>query len=153
MERTEDPILSITVKSVTRTTTELERTLQSGNLFLCTRVLYWKEKEGDLCCNEVEMAFDESSCLLEEWRLSQMIGRTTVFPAKLSRSRLWPEIFVSPRSWWIGARRSASTCLLFHSRNWTGDLKRPSVLCLANKMLTRITRIARSCWLEHPARR
>ena len=60
------PPIDLKVKSVTRTTAELERTLQPGNLFLCTRILYWKKVEGHRFCDEVEMAFDESSCLLED---------------------------------------------------------------------------------------
>ena len=60
------PPINLRVKSVTRTTAELERTLQPGNLFFCTRILYWKEEEGSSCSNQMDLAFKEPNCLLED---------------------------------------------------------------------------------------
>lgn len=58
--------INVKVKSVTRTTAELVRTLPPGNLYLCTRILYWKKAEKRPIADEINIDFDETSCLLED---------------------------------------------------------------------------------------
>jgi hypothetical protein len=51
----------VKVKSVTRTTAELARTLPPGNLYLCTRILYWKKAEKRSIADEINIDFDETT--------------------------------------------------------------------------------------------